>query len=225
VLSIRTTPAPCRVIDPPHASGLRHDPNITATAKTNRSGTTLEVPLSDAVLDCQRRWVRTHIADRVTALSRAVLGTVAILLIALSMRSAPASALIVSLVPMWLTFASLIAYVGMHHAAQPGAQPRLFMPLRFSGPMGRFSLRRLGDGRHVQILAADAVVAELRATDARDEIDIHLVVSPEETRDLGSAVGQAIELVSDADEAHLDWDDHGATWRNWGINHPQRSGW
>jgi hypothetical protein len=141
------------------------------------------------------------------------------------MRNAPASALVAALLPLWLLCASLIVYVGMHHAARQGIQPRPPIPLRFSGPMGRFRLRRRGDGRHVQILAADAVVAEVRATDLRDEIEFHFDVSPDEARDLGSAVGQAIEIVSDADEAHVDWDDHAAARRDRGTDHPQHRGW
>jgi hypothetical protein len=140
------------------------------------------------------------------------------------MRSAPAIALVVALLPLWLSIASLIAYVGMRDTARHEVQ-RPPIPLRFSGPMGRFSLRRRGDGRHVQILAAEAVVAEVRATDLRDEIDFHLVVAPEETADLGSAVGQAIEIVSAADEAHLDWDDHASARRDRRTDEPQHRGW
>ena len=54
------------------------------------------------------------------------------------------------------------------------------------------------------------MLAEVKATDLQDEIVLH-AVPPDELEELGSALGHAIEMVSDADEAHLDWDDHGAS--------------
>jgi hypothetical protein len=168
--------------------------------------------------------VTTSRAERITALGRALLGAITLLAIAPSLEGAPNLALAVSLVPMWLLFASLIGYAGSLSAQRQRGEGRLFIPLRFSGSTGRFRLRRRGDGRHVQILEADTVVAELRATDMRDEIHFHGAVAPEDSRDFGSAVGQAIELVSVADEAHLDWDDHGLEHRA-GVDKRARVSW
>jgi len=133
--------------------------------------------------------------------------------------------MLAALLPLWLMVASLIAYVRCRHTGRQGVRGQPSIPLRFSGPMGRFSLRRRGDGRHVQVLAAGSVVAEVMATDLRDEIDFHVVVAPDEAADLGSAVGQAMEMVSAADEAHLDWDDHTAARQDGGTDHPQHQGW
>ena len=113
------------------------------------------------------------------------------------------------LLALWLCFASVLVY-----AALPGKRSRAprasSIPLRFAGPTGRFSLRRRGDGRHVQILSEGVVLAEVKATDLQDEIELHAVPS-DAIDDLGSALGEAIRVASDADEAHLDWDDHGAS--------------
>jgi hypothetical protein len=141
------------------------------------------------------------------------------------MRDVPAVALLVALLPLWLMVAWLIAYVGMHRMARDGVRHQPAIPLRFAGPMGRFSLRRRGDGRHVQVLATGTVVAEVRATDLRDEIDFHVLIAPDEASDLGSAVGQAMEMVSAADEAHLDWDDHATPPRDSGGDQQRQQGW
>jgi hypothetical protein len=163
--------------------------------------------------------------SRATALGRALEGAVAVLLIALIFRNAPAIAMLAALLPLWLMVASLIAYVGARHPAREGVRGQPAIPLRFAGPMGRFSLRRRGDGRHVEVLATGTVVAEVRATDLRDEIDFHVLVAPDEAADLGSAVGQAMEMVSAADEAHLDWDDHAAPPRDSGGDQQRQHGW
>jgi hypothetical protein len=53
----------------------------------------------------------------------------------------------------------------------------------------------------VEVVAGPAVVAEVRATDLRDEIVLHAETVPEEElADLGSAIGQAIEMAAAADE-------------------------
>jgi len=163
--------------------------------------------------------------SRATALGRSLEGAVAVLLIALMFRNAPAIALVAALLPFWLSVAWLIAYVGLRNTAQERVRSQPAIPLRFAGPMGRFSLRPRGDGRHVEVLATGTVVAEVRATDLRDEIDFHVLVAPDEAADLGSAVGQAMEMVSAADEAHLDWDDHTAAGQDGRTDHLQHQGW
>ena len=112
------------------------------------------------------------------------------------------------LLALWL-FLPLCGLCGTSWDTSGGAGAS-FIPLRFSGPTGRFTLRRRGDGRHVEIVSEGVVLAEVKATDLQDEIEFQ-AVPPDGLEELGSAIGQAIGMASDADEAHLDWDDHGAS--------------
>ena len=126
------------------------------------------------------------------------------------------------LLALWLFFGSLLAYAGLHGRSHASRAP--FIPLRFSGPMGRLLLRKRGDGRHIEIVSEGVVLAEVKATDLQDEIVLHEAVPPDELENLGSALGHAIEMVSDADEAHLDWDDHGAS-ADWDTDQPGSRRW
>jgi hypothetical protein len=144
----------------------------------------------------------------VTALSRALLGTVGVL-IALLVPDRDLGPLVwgPALLALWLCTASLISYFGMRLRQSEGAVARRrFIPLRFaSGPTGRFALRPRGDGRKVEVTAGPQVVAEVIASDVRDEIVLHAEAVPdEELRDLGSAIGQAIEMAAAADEERAD---------------------
>jgi len=138
----------------------------------------------------------------------AVLGGLGLILIGLLPVHAPAPlALLGGMLAVWLCAASLIAYRSRFVLA--GQQPASSIPLRFSGSMGRFILRRRGDGRHVQVISnLGAVLADVQATDLQDRIDVCHGIGSDEVEALGSALGQAIALVTDAEEAHLDWDDH-----------------
>ena len=136
----------------------------------------------------------------VIALSRAVLGTVPMLLAALApdphawlLNWLPAT-----LLGLWLSAASLVSYFTMRMGTAKWTRP--LIPLRFSGPTGRFVLRRLRNGRRVEVVAGPQVVAELTATDVGDEIVVNAgMVSDAELGDLGSAIGQAIEMVAAAE--------------------------
>jgi hypothetical protein len=138
------------------------------------------------------------------------MGIAAVLLIALLPPDVSVIAQVGILVGLWLCLASLLVFTGRHWIRSRPLGTRS-IPLRFSGSMGRFWLRTRGDGRHVEIVSDGVVLAEVKATDVRDEIELHEPVPSDELEELGSALGRAIEIVSDADEAHLDWDDHGAS--------------
>jgi hypothetical protein len=151
---------------------------------------------------------------QVTYLRHALVGALALLTLALLRgREIPVVAAVPALLALWLCLASVTLYVALR-SRRDGRPAKSFrgIPLLFAGPTGRFALRRRGDGRQVDIIAGSAVVAEVRATDLRDEIDLHLdPVGVDELDDLGSALGQAMDMVVAADEAHEEWDDHGAT--------------
>jgi hypothetical protein len=151
-----------------------------------------------------------HHPDRGLALRGVLVGIAAVLLVALLPADVSMIAQVGILVGLWLCLASLLVFAGGHwiRSQPPGTRS---IPLRFSGSMGRFRLRTRGDGRHVEIVSDGVVLAEVKATDVRDEIELHEPVPSDELEELGSALGRAIEIVSDADEAHLDWDDHGAS--------------
>jgi hypothetical protein len=102
--------------------------------------------------------------------------------------------------------ASLITYFGMRlQESQTTMGRRAPIPLRFSGPTGRFALRARGDGRTVEVIAGPQVVAKVIAADLGDEIVLHAdAVTDNELEDLGSAIGQAIEMAAAADEDGAD---------------------
>ena len=142
-----------------------------------------------------------------TALFQAVLGAVAVLIIALMATSDRGPvAFSAGLLGLWLLAASLISYVRQAHPHSATTMPRRpLVPLRFSGPTGRFALRQRGDGRRVEVIAGPEVVAVLTATDVRDEIVLNADMVPDaELDELGSAIGQAIEMVAVADEDGAD---------------------
>ncbi len=151
------------------------------------------------------------------ALGRAVLGAVAVLVVGLLPSQATSEVTAAAaLLGVWLCVSSLIGYSeGRRPAIAPVDHPRPLIPIRFSGPTGAFSLRARGDGRLVQILAAKVAVAEVQASDFRDEIRILRPVTPDEVEDFGSALGQAIEMACAAEEAHMEWDDHAPARQDW----------
>lgn len=145
---------------------------------------------------------------RLTYLRQALVGGMALLLIAaFGTGDVPLVALGCALLALWLSVSALATYLRASALARGIRRPHI--PLRFSGPMGRFVLRRRDDGRHVEVVVDGVVAAEVKATDARDEIDVRSApTSAQELLEFGSALGQAIEMASAADAAHEEWDDH-----------------
>ena len=161
--------------------------------------------------------------DEALALRGALVGAAALLLIAILPADSSLIAQIGILLALWLCFGSVLVYVARHRTrSDPAGAP--VIPLRFTGGMGRFALRRRGDGRHVEIVSEGVVLAEVKATDLRDEIQLREPIASDELEDLGSAIAQAIDIVSDADEAHLDWDDDGVS-EDWDTDQPRSKGW
>jgi hypothetical protein len=100
----------------------------------------------------------------------------------------------------WLILAALTRYVAPGDAAVPESVRRI--PIRFSGGLGRFTVRSHGDGRHVEVLGpGKTVVAELFATHERDELVVDFGLADDPDVDaFGAAIGLAIEMVAAADE-------------------------
>jgi hypothetical protein len=139
-----------------------------------------------------------------TALRRAIVGAVGVLIIA-SLRSYEPWPLVWVpgvLLGLWLCVASLIGYLRARPHASTALMPRRrFIPLRFSGTTGRFQLRPRGDGRRVEVLAGEDLVVEVNAAGMEDEIILHVDAVPDrELGDLGAAIGEAIESAAAADE-------------------------
>jgi hypothetical protein len=131
-----------------------------------------------------------------SAVSLATLFVVALLLLPVSPTIRSAAALIGA----WLLVASLIRYAGLHRRLSMPTFRRP-IPIRFSGNLGRFTLRSRGDGRRVEVRAGGEVVAEAIATDERDELVVDLeAVDDADIDALGAAIGEAIEMVVVADE-------------------------
>jgi hypothetical protein len=160
----------------------------------------------------------SHEGTRATKiLGRAVLGSVAMLVVGLLPSEATSEVTSsAALLGLWLCVSSLIGYAESRRPAIGSVEPqRPLIPIRFDGPLGAFSLRPRGDGRLVQIISSKAVVAEVQASDFRDEIRFLRIVAPGEAEDFGSALGQAIEMASAAEEAHMEWDDHSTARHDW----------
>jgi len=107
----------------------------------------------------------------------------------------------IALVGIWICFASLIRYAALVTQRPAPSESRRWIPLRFTGPIGRFRLRPRGDGRRVEVRASSQIVAEVIAADGGDEI----VLDPEAVADseleaFGTALGRAIEMAAAADE-------------------------
>jgi hypothetical protein len=159
--------------------------------------------------------------ERILAVRGALVGVASILLIAVLPTGDSAIAKGAMLLALWLTLGSVLVY-GIPFGIRLRAPRTPTIPLRFSGPTGRFALRRRGDGRQIEIVSEGRVLAEVTATDARDEIALHAPVPPDALDELGSALGQAMTIAADADAAHLDWDDHGAS-ADWSDQPDSRS--
>ena len=134
------------------------------------------------------------------ALVGAVIGAVFVLLIAL-LGLEPQQMYPAGLLGVWLCFGSLIRYWALVAQRSAPAEASRWIPLRFSGPTGRFWLRPRGDGRRVEVRARSQVVAEVVAADAGDEIVLGgEPVADSELEEFGTALGRAIEMAVAADE-------------------------
>lgn len=134
------------------------------------------------------------------ALLRAVIGGSVLLVIAL-LPSRSWQLYPTALLGLWLCVASLIHYASMAGKRSAAPRTRRWIPLRFSGSIGRFRLRPRGDGRRIEVRAGSEVLAEVIAGDDGDQ----LVFDPEKIPDseleaFGTAIGQAIEMVAAAEE-------------------------
>ena len=137
------------------------------------------------------------------ALFRAVLSALFVLVIAL-LPIRPWLLYLAALLGVWLCFASLVRYAALRAERPSPLETPRSIPLRFSGPIGRFRLRPRGDGRRIEVRAGSQVVAEVIAADGGDEI----VLDPETVADseleaFGTAIGRAIEMAAAADEDRL----------------------
>ncbi len=104
-----------------------------------------------------------------------------------------------ALLGAWILFASLIRYAAMR--ANPSPHGKRWIPLRFTGELGRFRLRPRGDGRRVEVRAGVEVVAEAIASDDGDELVVDFeAVADSELEEFGTAIGKAIEMAAAADE-------------------------
>lgn len=143
----------------------------------------------------------------------AVVGVAFVLLIAL-LPIAPTQRLSAALLGVWLCFASVIRYLSLR--AESSTQALRWIPLKFSGELGRFELRPRGDGRRVEVRAGPVVVAEAIATDEQDVLVLNNpVVAESELEVFGTALGQAIEMAAAADEDSPDGRSVAGP-RNWG---------
>ena len=119
-------------------------------------------------------------------------------LVAMLLPIEPAHRYAAALLGIWLVFALLIRYVGLR-GARPLSRGR-WIPLRFTGELGRFQLRSRGDGRRVEVRSGVEVVAEAIATDEGDELLVDFEAAEDSELDaFGAAIGQAIEMAAAAD--------------------------
>jgi hypothetical protein len=120
-------------------------------------------------------------------------------LVSFAMPITPIQRYAIALLGAWLCVASAIRYAALRAESRP--ERSWWIPLRFSGDIGRFKLRPRGDGRRVEVRAGQEVVAEAIATDERDELVLNTdLVADSELDALGAALGQAIEMAAAADE-------------------------
>ncbi len=136
-----------------------------------------------------------------SSMSREPLTTLAIgvaaVTLALILRDDQAGRYAVLLLGTWLVVEASIRYA--HDRAAP--EPPRVIPIHFSGDLGRFEMRSLGDGRRVEVRTGEAVVAKLVARDEGDELVVDFSLADDPDVDaFGAAIGLAIEMVAAADE-------------------------
>lgn len=101
----------------------------------------------------------------------------------------------------WLCTSSLVHYTALRVVRWSHAMRRApTIPLRFAGPTGRFTLRRLDRGTRVEVRAGIDLIAEITAAGAGDEVVVHDVgtMATDELPELGCAIGQAMEIAAAA---------------------------
>ncbi|MGH2383939.1 MAG: hypothetical protein ACRDGB_02655 [Candidatus Limnocylindria bacterium] len=101
----------------------------------------------------------------------------------------------------WLCTSSLVHYTALRVIRWSYAMRRApTIPLRFAGPTGRFTLRRLDLGTKVEVRAGIDLIAEVTAADDGDEVVVRDVgtITATELSELGSAIGQAMEITAAA---------------------------
>ncbi len=134
------------------------------------------------------------------ALVCALLGATLVLVVAL-LPTRPVLSYPMVLLGIWLCFAALIRYAALIAERASLPESRAWIPLRFSGPIGRFRLRPRGDGRRVEVRAGSQVVAEVIADDGGDQLVFDpTALADSELEAFGTALGQAIEMAAAADE-------------------------
>jgi len=149
------------------------------------------------------------------ALFSATVG-ISFVLVMLLLPIPPAQRAAAALLGVWLAFASLIRFLSLYAEPHVRGEARRWIPISFSGELGRFELRSRGDGRRVEVRAGPEVVAEAIATDEGDELVLNVpMVAEAELEAFGSAVGQAIEMAAAADEDRPA-ERHVAGPRSWG---------
>jgi len=135
----------------------------------------------------------------VQALLRAALGVVALLVVtSLETYEPQHIALVVVLGGAWLLTSSVVHLAAVRLGGWLRSMRRApTIPLRFTGSMGRFVLRRRERGARVEVHAGMDVVAEVVASDSGDEVRVYDIaaVAEDELAELGSAIGQAIEIT------------------------------
>ncbi len=127
-----------------------------------------------------------------------VLIAVSYIFLVLLLPIVPVNRYALALLGLWLFAASLIHYAALR--SEPALGRIRWIPLRFTGDLGRFHLRPRGDGRRVEVRAGSQVVAEAIANDDGDELLVDFdAASDSELEAFGTAIGQAIEMVVAAD--------------------------
>jgi hypothetical protein len=136
--------------------------------------------------------------ETANALFRTGVGAVAVgAVVLLDMSNPPLLAAGTLIAGGWLFLGSAVHLAVLWlTGVTPHALTARRIPLRFTGPTGRFVLRRTGRS-HVEVRAGHAVVAELKADGGQDELVVYDVasLSAEELSDFGSAIGQAMDMV------------------------------
>lgn len=127
-----------------------------------------------------------------------VLIAVSYIILVLLLPSVPVNRYALALLGLWLFSASLIHYAALR--SEPALGRIRWIPLRFTGDLGRFQLRPRGDGRRVEVRAGSQVVAEAIANADGDQLLVDFdAASDSELEAFGTAIGQAIEMVVAAD--------------------------
>lgn len=157
--------------------------------------------LAGAAAGASARLATTGLGRRATAQAvlRAALGVVALFVVtSLETYEPQHIALVVLLGAAWLLTSSVVHLVALRLGGWLRSMRRApTIPLRFTGSMGRFVLRRRERGARVEVHAGMEVVAEVVAGESGDEVRVYDIaaVSESELPELGSAIGQAIEIT------------------------------